>query len=221
MKPVRILLCDDHYFFMEGVKTVLDARPEAFTIVGEENCGEDVCRRVRELAPEVLLLDIQLPGMNGLETVRKIRAFNRDIKIIMLTTFNETELIAGSLQAGADGYILKHASVDQLVHAIESALDGAVHLSSDAAKNITLPPPPQTREEDHPKAAMDKELLCLSPREREIFQLLIQGLENTTIAERLFISEKTVRNHISSIYRNLEVKNRTQAMLWAISRGLV
>lgn len=218
MKTVKILLCDDHYFFMEGIKTVLSSRPEAFAIVGEEKCGEDVCSRVRELSPDVLLLDIQLPGMNGIETVKNIRKFNQSIKIIMLTTFNETELIAGSLQAGADGYLLKHASVDQLVKAVESALGGSVHLSSDAAREITRP---AAQEKSKTGVPVEKELLSLSPREREVFQLLIQGLNNSGIAERLFISEKTVRNHISCIYKNLEVKNRTQAMLWAISRGLV
>ena len=218
METVKILLCDDHYFFMEGLKTVLHSRPEAFTIVGEEKCGEDVCTRVRELAPDVLLLDIQLPGINGIETVKKIRSFNQDIKIIMLTTFNETELVAGSLQAGADGYLLKHASVDQLVTAIESALGGGVQLSSDAARKITISP---VMENSPPRPSVEEELLFLSPREREVFQLLVQGLNNSDIAEQLFISEKTVRNHISCIYKNLDVKNRTQAMLWAISRGLV
>lgn len=203
---------------MEGVKTVLQERDNTIQIVGESSNGRALCEMVRKKSPDVVILDIRMPEMDGIEAVKEIRTFDSKVRILMLTTFNDQELIARAIQAGADGYLLKDTSVEQLVDAVCSSDHGNIQLSPAAALMMSEK---RNRDETKQVILMQKEIPSLSRRERDVFQLLLEGLDNISIAEKLFISEKTVRNHISGIYKVLGVKNRTQSILWAISHGLV
>ncbi|MCS6803153.1 MAG: response regulator transcription factor [Chloroflexota bacterium] len=208
--PIRLLLADDHRMFRQGLRELLERQP-AIEVVGEAATGPEVIAAVETLRPDIVLLDIQMPGLNGVEVAKRLAASHPEVKLIMLTMYREDQHLIESIRAGARGYLLKDADAEELMTVIsrvargESALDPSLVAGVFAA----------VRGEIRPGGGP------LTERELEIVRLLAAGHDNRTIAARLYLSEKTVANRLSEIFQKLGVTNRTQAALVAIQRGLV
>jgi DNA-binding NarL/FixJ family response regulator len=213
---IRILVVDDHPVFLEGLCTVFSLKDTEIEIVGTACDGRQAVEREQETQPDVVLLDVKMPMMNGVEAARIMAERRPEIKIIMLTSFDERELIAEALQVGAQGYLLKDTPIDQLIEAIKTVYHGNVLMSPQVAEKLCIPvsnrvpaplPPP-------------KEITELSVREREVLSRMARGQDNTQIADELFLSDKTVRNYVSHIYDVLGIHKRTQVVLWALDHGV-
>jgi DNA-binding NarL/FixJ family response regulator len=209
--PIRLLLADDHRMFRQGLRELLE-RKTNFAIVGEATTGREALAKVGELAPDILLLDIQMPELDGVAVARQLRESHPEVKIIMLTMYRQDQHLLDAIKAGARGYLLKDADSDELIAIIERVARGEAAL--DPA--MTLPVLDAYR-----RLSEQQEGELLTPREREIVQLLAAGHDNRTIASRLFLSEKTVSNRLSEIFHKLGATNRTQAALIAVQRGLI
>jgi DNA-binding NarL/FixJ family response regulator len=218
LSRIRVLVADDHPVFLEGLTTVLELKDPSIELVGTASNGLEAVALQEKTNAEVVLLDIKMPEMGGVDAAIAIRKRNPDTKIIMLTTFDDRELINSALQAGAHGYLLKDAPVQEIVKAIKAAHKGSMLMSPRAAEKLTDIEEDGT--EDHISTSAVKQLAELTSREREILVLMAKGNDNTSIANELFISEKTVRNHVSRIYHIIGVHNRTQAVIWAFDQGL-
>ena len=214
MEPIRVLLADDHTLFRKGVRTLLEQMPD-LEVVGEAASGEEVLARAQELVPDVVLMDIKMPGMTGIEATRSILQENPHIGVILVTMFDDPESVFSGMRAGARGYVLKEAEPEELRRAVEAAYRGEVILCPIIAKKVlnhfARDPGRQ------PGLPHDQ----LTQRELEVLQLAADGLGNREIAGRLVVSEKTVKNHIANIFSKLQVNDRTQAILYALRKGLV
>lgn len=213
MAPIRVLVADDHPLFRDGVRALLNSISEA-EIVGEAGSGEEAIAQAGALQPDVILMDIQMPGLNGIEATRQILGTNPHIGIMVLTMFDDDDSVFAAMRAGARGYILKGADQTEILHAIEAVARGEALFGPSIAKrlmNFFAGPrsnsPPQVFPE-------------LTGREREILNLIAQGYNNSEIAEQLVLSPKTVRNHISNIFNKLQVADRAQAIVLAREAGL-
>lgn len=210
---LRILVADDHPLFRNGMRSLLNAEP-GFQVVGEAVNGEEAVRMAAELAPDVILMDVQMPGLNGLDATRKIVQANPEIKVLVVTMFEDDHTVFSALKAGARGYMLKGASPDDVLRAIRSVASGDAIFGPEVAVRLldfftTLRP-----------AALPNPLPDLTEREREILDLIARGRSNSEIATTLFLSPKTVSNYVSSIFNKLQVADRAQAMLKAREAGL-
>ena len=185
-------------------------------VVGEAASGQEVLTQARELVPDVILMDIRMPGMTGIEATRSIRQENPHIGVILVTMFDDPESVFSGMRAGARGYVLKEAEPEELRRAVEAAYRGEVILCPIIAKKVLdhFARDPQRRQ---PGLTYEQ----LTQRELEVLQLAGDGLANKEIAARLGISEKTVKNHIANIFSNLQVNDRTQAILYALRKGLI
>lgn len=212
-EPIRILIADDHPIFRFGMRTLLTALPD-FTVVGEAVTGEEAIRLTNELRPDLVLMDINMPGLNGIEATARIREQQPHTAILMVTLLDD-ESVFSAMQAGARGYLLKGAEPAETLRAIRAVASGEAIFSPGVAERLLeyFAHPPVTPA--HPAAFAD-----LSEREREVLTLIAQGLPNAAIAERLVLSPKTVRNYISEIFSKLQVANRVQAILRAREAGL-
>ena len=213
---IRILIADDHPVFLRGLCMLLELRAERIKIVGAATTGTEAVRIAQCEPVVVALLDIRMPGLDGVEAARTIRANNPSIRVVILTTFDERELVYGALDAGVSGYLLKDAPVDEIVDAIEMAFKGRLLLSTRAARRLC-----EDADDKHEISEAQHMLNQLAPREQEVFLLLAHGEDNATIANTLSLSEGTVRNYVSRIYDVLHVRRRTEAMAWAQIQGLV
>jgi DNA-binding NarL/FixJ family response regulator len=209
--PIRLLLADDHRMFRQGLRELLE-RKTRFAIVGEATTGREALAKVAELRPDIVLLDIQMPELDGVAVARQLRESHPEVKIIMLTMYRQDQHLLEAIKAGARGYLLKDADGEELIEVIERVARGEAAL--DPA--MTLPVLDAYR-----RLSEQQEAEILTPREREIVQLLAAGHDNRTIASRLFLSEKTVSNRLSEIFQKLGASNRTQAALIAVQRGLI
>lgn len=213
----RILLVDDHELFREGVASLL-RRVDDMTLVGEAATGEAAMRMAEELLPDIILMDIKMPGMGGIDATRAIITRVPHIGVIMLTMFEDDESVYAALKAGARGYVLKDADRGTLLRAIRAVASGEALLGPSIARRVldqfTAPTPKVTP----PQA--NNLFSELTARELDVLRLIAQGLRNRDIAERLVISEKTVQNHISNIFAKLHVNDRSQAIVRAIQGGL-
>lgn len=216
-EPIRLVIADDHYFFLEGIKTVVGRSFPDIRIVGCAANGQEACRLVAELNPDVVLIDAKMPIMGGIDAIREIRTTEPTLPILVLTTFDERCLIRDALNAGANGYLLKDTRVEEIIEAVRSSFSGNVQISATAADSLANDYTDVDVEREIEKAA---EYLALTLRQQRVLALAAKGLDNAEIADKLFISEKTARNHISSIYHTLGIKNRSQLILWALSHGL-
>jgi DNA-binding NarL/FixJ family response regulator len=209
---IRVLVVDDHQLFREGVRALLGSVGAA-EIVGEAARGEDAVELARALRPDVILMDVQLPDMNGLEATKRILAGQPDAGIIVVTMFEDDETVFAAMCAGAKGYVLKGSGQEELVRAIEAVARGEALYGARVAQRILQFF--QASRRDLPVDAFPD----LTEREREVLDLIAAGLGNAAIARRLAIAEKTVRNHVSSIFSKLHVTDRVQAVVRAREAG--
>lgn len=219
-ETVRVLLADDHKLFREGVASLLE-RVEDVELVGEAATGEEAVRLTEELIADVVLMDLKMPGMGGIEATRAIVGRNPHTGVIVVTMFEDDESVFAALKAGARGYVLKDADRGMLLRAIRAVARGEALLGAPVARRVleqfAQPPPapiPEPRNEFPP--LFDE----LTPRELEVLRLVAQGLKNREIAGKLYISEKTVGNHVSNIFTKLQVNDRSQAIVRALRGGL-
>ncbi len=207
---IRILIADDHPLFRDGVAHSL-ADELGFEIVGQAGSGEEAFKLAAELRPDVLLLDISMPGQGGIVTAAKIAVAYPSIHIMMLTVLEDEENLLEALKAGANGYVLKGISAEALVLAVRAVAAGEVHITSKLAGSILFE---LTR--DQPSDPLE----VLTPRECEVLELVVQGLMNREIAAELSLAEKTIKHYMSSILQKLQVRTRVEAALLAQRRGL-
>ena len=200
-----MLLVDDHEVVREGIKRMLVLAPD-IEVVGEAASGEDALGMVTGLAPDVVLLDLSLPGMQGLEVLRELQTFPEPPRVVVLTIHDEQELVLGAARLAAHGYVLKQASRQELIEAIVAAAAGGFYFSPEIVDILRSPPTPGPP-------------VQLSAREREVLRLVAAGADNRTIAERLFVSSETVKTHLANIYRKLGVAGRAHAVAAALRAG--
>jgi DNA-binding NarL/FixJ family response regulator len=206
LPKIRLLLVDDQQIIRQGLKSLLDAKPD-LEVVGEAENGRQALAQVQALHPDVVLMDVRMPVMDGVAATRLIQQQFSQIKVLVLTTFDDDEYVSQAMRSGARGYLLKDTHSDDLAAAIRAIHNGYTQLGPGLIEKAISSPPPS--------AAMPPELAGLSTREREVLSLIIAGSSNREIAESLYISERTVKNHITRILSQLQVRDRTQAALFA------
>ena len=208
-KPIRVMLVDDHTMVRRGLATFLKAFDD-LELAGEAENGQAAIQLCAKLQPDVILMDMVMPDMNGAAATRAVRQQFPNVQVIALTSFKEEELVKGALEAGAIGYLLKDVSADELVRAIRSAHAGRATLSPEAAQALvhaaSQPPTPGND---------------LTEREREVLALIIEGLNNTQIAGKLTVSSSTVKSHVSNILSKLGVASRTEAVTLALRNRII
>jgi DNA-binding NarL/FixJ family response regulator len=216
MTPIRVVIADDQALFREGLRTLLSTRAEV-DVVGEAANGEEALSLVQSFAPDVVLMDLRMPLVDGIQATALIRERWPDVPVLALTTFDDDASLFGALRAGATGYLLKDVSSDTLVSAIQAAARGESFLQSTVTGRVVAA---FARLMDAAGPRAEALVLPLSPREREILTLLGTGASNKEIADRLCLAEGTVKNHVTSILTKLDVRDRTQAALRARQLGL-
>jgi DNA-binding NarL/FixJ family response regulator len=217
MNPIKILLVDDQPLFREGLCTLLSVHPD-FEVVGEAANGAEAIRLARSLLPLVVLMDLQMPVLDGVAATRRLHEEQPNCRVIVLTTFDDDELVFDGLRAGAVGYLLKDAPSEKLAEAIRVAARGETFLQPSVAAKVVAEFARLSRKTETTANAV---IEPLSEREIEILRLIAQGASNREIAGTLFLAEGTVKNHVTSILGKLEARDRTQAALKAKDCGLV
>ncbi len=213
MEPLRILIADDHPLFRDGLRALLEAFPD-MEPVGEAATGDEAVTLAVALQPDVILMDLKMPGMNGIDATRTILHASPHIGVLVVTMFEDDNLVFAAMRAGARGYLLKGAKYDEILRAVRSVGNGeAIFSPTIAARLITyfagIPPTPSPQL-----------FPALTTREREVLGLIAQGDKNAAIADRLSLSEKTVRNHVTNILSKLQVADRAHAIIRARDAGL-
>ena len=213
MNKTRVIIADDHVLFREGTRNILEQEPD-MEVVGEANDGEEAVEVVTRLQPHIALVDIAMPKLNGIEATRQIKARCPATAVLVLTAYDNDQYILALLEAGAAGYLLKNVSGEELVNAIRALKTGEAVLHPTIARKIfsrLITSPPRAE-----GAALPRDL---SGREMEILRLAARGMGNQEIAERLFISRRTVQSHLASIFSKMDVGSRTEAVLQATKKG--
>ena len=213
--PVRVLICDDQRIVCQGLEAILGAEP-GIDVVGIASDGAEALDQVARVCPDVVLMDLRMPGMNGIEATRLIRERFPETKVLVLTTYGADEWLLSAVRSGASGYLLKGTPREALVEAVKGTAAGRTHVDPEVAGRLFE----QVAQSDAPSAGATV-LDSLSERELDVLRLLARGLSNTDIAGRLYLSEGTVRNYVSAILSKLEVADRTQAAVLALRYGLV
>jgi len=209
---IRLMLADDHRMLREGLRRSMT--DQGFDIVGEARDGDEAIRLAEELEPEVILMDVTMPEVDGVEATRQIKINQPQIRIVMLTMHADQEVLAAAIRAGASGYLVKDCSTDEIANAVRMAASGETALSPQLAASML----DEVRKLDQPA---DEEDRIITKREEEVLQLIADGCSTPEVAEQLFISQKTVKNHLASIYQKLDARDRTQAVLQAVRMGIV
>lgn len=206
-----LLLVDDHQLLRQGLRRAME--DAGFTVVGEAGDGEEAVRLAEELQPQLALMDVSMPILDGIEATRLLRHQSPKTRVVILTMHGEEHMVARAVRAGAVGYLLKDCSMQQVAATLEQAARGEVAISPELATSMLT-------ELRQPEPAAGPEPV-LSRREEEVLQLFADGYSTTEVAKRLFISAKTVKNHLASIYQKLDARDRTQAVLRAVRMGII
>jgi DNA-binding NarL/FixJ family response regulator len=212
-KRTRVLIADDHTLFRSGLKGML-ARAEGFEVVGEAKTGEGAVMKSAEVLPDIVLMDIQMPQMNGIEATRRVVESNPSIGVVMLTMFGDDDSVFAAMRAGARGYVLKGADAEEVLKVIRAVAAGEAHFGPEIARRLMgffSAPKPAPPLEAFPE---------LTAREVEVLDLIARARANAEIARQLYVSPKTVRNHISNIFTKLQIADRAQAIVRAREVGL-
>jgi RNA polymerase sigma factor (sigma-70 family) len=213
--PVRVLVVDDDDLMRAGLAAVLSS-DETVDVVGEASDGRSALERVRALGPDVVLMDVRMPDLDGIAATREVVAAYPDAKVVILTTFERDDYIFGSLNAGASGFLLKRTSPEELIAAIHSVADGDSLLSPSVTRRVIE----RVAQQPAPEIAFDQRLDQLTPREREVLEQVARGLSNGEIASALVIEESTVKTHVKRILMKLRLRDRVQAVIFAYESGL-
>jgi len=216
MSPIRVLIVDDHTLFRSGIKLLLQ-RQKGFEVVGEAGDGLEGVKRAKQLKPDVVLLDLHMPGTSGLEAIPLLREEVPQVEVIMLTVSEDAEDLLEALRAGARGYLLKNIETDFLLDSIRRAVNGESVMSSQMAGKLA----DLMRDGSKGVAAIESGIEKLTPREREIIAMLARGISNKEIARGLDLAESTVKIHVQGILRKLNLASRVQAAVYAVEHGLV
>lgn len=219
--PIRVLVVDDHAFFRRGLVSVI-ADEHDINVVGEAGDGEEAIRKTADLAPDVVLMDVRMPNVNGIDACTGVKDAAPDAKIVMLTMSDEEDDLFGALKAGATGYLLKEVSVTELPQAVRAVVDGQSFLNPSMATKLITEFTSLARRDakDRTRPASTSEA-PLSGREMEVLRLIARGLSNRTISEELFITENTVKNHVRNILEKLHMRTRMEVAIHAVQSGLI
>jgi DNA-binding NarL/FixJ family response regulator len=213
-ETTRILIADDHALFRYGLRTML-ARAKGFEVLDEAATGGEAVKKAAEVLPDIVLMDIQMPQMNGIEATRRVIEHDPGIGVVMLTMFGDDDSVFAAMRAGARGYVLKGADAEEVLNVVRAVAAGEAHFGPEIARRLMVffsAPKPAPPLEAFPE---------LTAREVEVLELIARGRGNAEIARQLYVSPKTVRNHISNIFTKLQVADRAQAIVRAREAGLV
>lgn len=215
MKKIKILIADDQTLMREGLKTIIDLEDDMKVVATAED-GKEALEKAEEHEPDIILMDIQMPQMNGIESLINIKRVNPHISIVILTTFADDEYIIEALSNGADGFLLKDMNYDKLIASIRDAITGQLMIPNVIASKLAkrLSKFNSIIENEINVVKLKKQGINFSEREREVASLIVKGFSNRKIAQELFISEGTVKNYISEIYSKLGVKDRAKAIVY-------
>jgi len=212
---IRVLIVDDHTLFREGLCALFSSERDV-EVVGEAAGGEEAVRKALELRPDVVVMDLMMPGVNGIEATRRIRAALPEVKVLVLSMYDDEEHVQRLLAGGASGYMLKRATSDELVRALKEVVAGGMPLDPAVAAKVVKDYVRRVQGEAEPEASPE-----LTPRELEVLRLVAEGFTNQAIAERLKISRKTVDVHRTNLMRKLDLHDVTELVKYALRRGLI
>jgi DNA-binding NarL/FixJ family response regulator len=201
MPPVRVVIADDHPVVRSGIREMLDAADD-LEVIGEAGSGEEALRVVEEKQPDVLLLDVEMPKLSGVEVAQHLQAESSPVRLLALSSYDDQEYVRGLLEGGASGYLTKENAPDLIVEAVRAVARGEVRWFVQPA-----PPPDETPD--------------LTPREADVLRLMARGLSNEQVAEELHLAESTVRKHATNVYRKLDVESAREAIAWAWQQGIM
>jgi DNA-binding NarL/FixJ family response regulator len=210
---IRLVLADDHRMLREGLRRSMT--DEGFDVVGEAGDGEEAVRLCNDVRPDVVLMDVTMPDVDGVQATARIRSANPDVRVVMLTMHADDTVIASAIRAGASGYLVKDCSTDEIAEAVRLAADDDAALSPGLAASML----DEVRKLE-PSNGTDSDR-AVTKREEEVLQLIADGCSTSEVAQQLYISQKTVKNHLASIYQKLDARDRTQAVLRAVRMGIV
>ena len=210
---IRLMLADDHRMLREGLRrSMTDA---GFDVIGEAGDGVEAVRLALQLSPDVILMDVTMPNCDGVEACRQVKSTSSDTKVVMLTMHADQDVLTNAIRAGAIGYLTKDCSTREIAEAVRMAAEGDTVLSPQLARSMLE----EVRRIDQPRTAEEDRVV--TKRAEEVLQLIADGCSTPEVAERLYISQKTVKNHLASIYQKLDARDRTQAVLQAVRMGIV
>jgi DNA-binding NarL/FixJ family response regulator len=214
-RTVRVLLVDDDDLMRAGLKAVLSS-DETIDVVGEAGDGRAAVSRARELRPELVLMDVRMPDLDGITATREVLAVSPEVKVVILTTFEQDDYIFGALRAGASAFLLKRTSPEELIAAIHTVAAGDSLLSPSVTRKVI----DRMAQQPAPDVSSAERLQDLTPREREVLELMARGLSNGEIADAFVIEESTVKTHVKRLLRKLGLRDRVQAVIFAYESGL-
>ncbi|MEY2453957.1 MAG: hypothetical protein QOD92_3531 [Acidimicrobiaceae bacterium] len=213
MAAIRLLLADDHRMLREGLRRSMIE--EGFDVVGEASDGLEAVKLSEELSPDVILMDVTMPEMDGVEAARRVHAAQPEVRVVMLTMHADADVVASAIRAGASGYLVKDCSTEEIAGAVRMAASGDTALSPQLASSMLN----ELRKLERPSD--DEAEHIITHREEEVLQHIADGCSTPEVAAKLFISQKTVKNHLASIYQKLDARDRTQAVLQAVRMGII
>lgn len=214
MYKITVLIADDHAMMRQGLKQILELEND-ITVIAQASNGSEAVSLVREKKPDIVLMDINMPGTNGLQAIKELKSEKNPSKIIVLTIHEDREYLFKTIQMGAEGYVLKDAEPSVLIEAIRKVYNGQSYIQSNMTKELVKE---FNRVTLHEKDKNDEN--NLTSREIEVLELIAEGMINKEIAKQLYISEKTVKNHVSNIFKKLNVSDRTQAAIYAFKHNI-